>query len=61
MGEFISGLICIALGLTVSLLVIGLSSVTISTATFWYWLPALVGFLVALGIWTCGEFLDMLD
>lgn len=57
MGEFLSGLACMILGLMVSLLVIGLSSVTIVTASFWYWLPTILGLL----IWSGGEILDLFD
>jgi hypothetical protein len=61
MVEFLSGLACMVLGLVVSLIVIGLSSVTIATASFWYWLPTIVGVVLGLLIWSGGELLDILD
>ena len=45
------------LGLVISLVAIGVSSVTIATAGFWYWLPAVIGVILGLLIWT-GDELD---
>lgn len=43
------------LGLVISLVAIGVSSVTIATAGFGYWLPAMIGVILGLLIWTGGE------
>lgn len=56
MGQFIAGLFCIVVGLVVSLLIIGASAaVTVSTASLGYWIPAIIGGVLGLLIWSGGD------
>lgn len=55
MDEFLAGLACIVIGVVISLVIIGIAPVTIATASFWYWLPAIIGALLAAVIWTGGD------
>jgi hypothetical protein len=56
MGQFLGGLFCMVVGIMISLIAIGISaSVTLGTASFWYWLPAIIGVVLGLLVWTGGD------
>lgn len=55
MEEFLIGLALIVVGFAISLVIIGIAPVTIATATIWYWVPAMIGTLLGVLIWTGGD------
>lgn len=62
MGQFLGGLFCMVVGFLITLLAIGIGPATFSTASFWYWLPTIIGVVLGLLIWTGGDLdFDLFD
>lgn len=60
MGQFLGGLFCMVVGFFITLILLAVTSTTFATASFWIWLPTIIGVLLGVIIWTGGE-LDFFD
>ena len=57
MEQFIAGLFCIALGWIITGgIVLCNADITFANAGLWTWLPAIIGTVLGLLIWTGGDF-----
>lgn len=56
MVQFVAGLFCMVLGFFITTVVVGIDqTATLSTASFWQWLPCIIGVIVGVLIWFGGD------